>query len=245
MKVYIQADSNGLPYNYNFFCAYQGFREMGIETVMFSDAEMLKNSSKEDIIVGYVDPVQSRLKDFGIEVQDIDYPDELQKYLGRKIWKSRLSQIANFPERWPIFIKPIENKRFTGIVVRGVRDLIGCGLLGEDPIVRCASVVNFVAEWRCFVRYGKILDVRFYKGDWRVHFDPTVIENVIKDFSSAPNGYAVDFGVTDDGRTLLIEVNDGYSLGCYGLFYLDYAKLLAARWAQLTNTVDECAFDVF
>lgn len=45
--------------------------------------------------------------------------------------------------------------------------------------------------------------------------------------------------MTDDGRTLLIEVNDGYSLGCYGLFYIDYAKLLAARWAELTGTEDE------
>lgn len=50
--------------------------------------------------------------------------------------------------------------------------------------------------------------------------------------------------VTDDGRTLLIEVNDGYALGCYGLFYIDYAKLLSARWAELTGTEDECAFDI-
>ena len=54
----------------------------------------------------------------------------------------------------------------------------------------------------------------------------------------------MDFGVTADGRTLMIEVNDGYSLGCYGLLYLDYAKLLSARWAELTDTYDECAFDL-
>ncbi len=29
--------------------------------------------------------------------------------------------------------------------------------------------------------------------------------------------FSMDFGLTDDGRTLLIEVNDGYSIGCYGL----------------------------
>ena len=50
--------------------------------------------------------------------------------------------------------------------------------------------------------------------------------------------------ITDDNRTLLIEVNDGYALGCYGLFYIDYAKLLSARWAELTGTEDECAFDI-
>ena len=54
----------------------------------------------------------------------------------------------------------------------------------------------------------------------------------------------MDFGVTVDGRTLMIEVNDGYALGSYGLYYLDYAKLLSARWAQLTGTTDEAAFDL-
>ena len=50
------------------------------------------------------------------------------------------------------------------------------------------------------------------------------------------------FGVTGEGRTLLIEMNDGYSIGCYGLNDVLYAKFLYARWAELTGTVDECDF---
>lgn len=42
--------------------------------------------------------------------------------------------------------------------------------------------------------------------------------------------------------TRSIEVNEGYSLASYGLYDIRYAKLLAARWAELTDTVDECAF---
>jgi hypothetical protein len=87
--------------------------------------------------------------------------------------------------------------------------------------------------------------VRHYRGDWRLRPDPATIEKAVRNFSSAPAGYAIDFGLTDKGETLLIEVNDGYSLGCYGLLYLDYAKLLSARWAELTGTTDECAFDIF
>lgn len=68
------------------------------------------------------------------------------------------------------------------------------------------------------------------------------MENAVSDYTSAPKGYAIDFGLADDGRTLLLEVNDGYSLGSYGLFPLDYAKLLSARWAELTETHDECNF---
>ncbi|GFN33505.1 ATP-grasp domain-containing protein [Paenibacillus xylaniclasticus] len=179
---------------------------------------------------------------YDIVAPEMDYPEELTSFLGRKVWKSRLSTIANNPDNWNVFIKPVEDKRFTGVVVRGTRDLMGCGIYGEDPEILCSDVVNFVAEWRCFVRYGNILDVRRYRGDWRLHCDYRVIDNIVKQFKSAPKGYAVDIGVTDKGETLLIEVNDGYALGHYGLSSLDYAKLLSARWSELTNTTDECAF---
>jgi hypothetical protein len=43
---------------------------------------------------------------------------------------------------------------------------------------------------------------------------------------------------TDRGETLLIEINDGYSIGSYGLFSADYARLLASRWAQMTGARD-------
>lgn len=64
----------------------------------------------------------------------------------------------------------------------------------------------FVSEWRCFVRYGEILDIKHYRGDWRMHFDPDVIEGAVSAYTDAPAGYGIDFGLTTDGRTLLVEV---------------------------------------
>ena len=37
---------------------------------------------------------------------------------------------------------------------------------------------------------------------------------------------------------LLIECNDAYSLGAYGLVDYKYAKLLSARWSQLLERED-------
>ena len=242
MKVYIQSKEHGKFHNENFFKAYLGFHEMGFETVPFSNIKELRESSIEDIVVGYVGTVRSRLIDFGITAPEMDYPEELSEYLGRKVWKSHINTINCNPDLWPVFVKSVQDKKFTGVVVRSPKDLIGCGSCYENAECLCSEVVNFVAEWRVFVRYGKIIDVRPYKGDWRVHFDYRVIEDAVNKYVTAPKGYAIDFGVTDDGRTLLIEVNDGYALGSYGLFYPDYAKLLSARWAELTNTPDECDF---
>ncbi len=242
MKVYIRKGFDNQIASHNFYAAFDGFKQMGFEIIFFQNIKDVSDNMKEDIIVSYVDDVRMTLLTHDIVAPEIDYPEELEKYLGRRVWKSKLSVIANNPNNWNVFIKPVEDKKFTGIVVRSTKDLICCGTYNEDTDIFCSEVINFVAEWRCFVRYGKILDIRRYRGDWKLHFDPKIVEKVVSEFKSAPTGYAVDFGLTDKGETVLIEVNDGYSLGYYGLFNLDYAKLLSARWAELTNTIDECNF---
>ena len=241
MRPYIQAKGN-MPGNINFYTAYMGFKEMGLECVLFHDIDELNASSCEDVVVGGLGAVRSALFRHGVDVAEYDYPPELQPYMGRKTWMSTMDEVAANQQSWQLFVKPIEDKRFTGKVVSRIGDLVGLGTSGYNPPVTCSEVVDFVAEWRCFVRYGTILDVRPYKGDWRISFNPGVIESAIKDFITAPAGYAADFGVTKDGRTLLVEINDGYSLGSYGLQQNLYAQLLSARWAELLNIPDECNF---
>ena len=52
----------------------------------------------------------------------------------------------------------------------------------------------------------------------------------------------LDICVTKDGQTLLVEINDAYSLGCYGLASVFYAKLISARWSQILGVKDEYHF---
>ena len=240
MRPYIQA-KNGIPGGINFFSAYQGFSEMGLECVMFNDVEELDTSFRSDVVVGGLGVVQHAFARFGATPPHIDYPEELSRYLGRHVWTSTLDEIASQPEMWPVFIKPIDEKRFTGVVVRSERDLRGLGSERGQSVL-CSEPVDLIAEWRCFVRYGTVLDVRPYVGDWHVSFDASVVDDIVRDYSAAPAGYAADIGVTRDGRTLLVEVYDGYALGCYGLQHNLYAKLLAARWTELVGVPNECAF---
>lgn len=242
MKVYIQCDRRGFPYDYNFFLAQKGFEECGVETVGFQSLDEIPKSEPADIVVGYVGIVRRRLAALGVTAPEMDYPEALAPYLGRKVWKSTANTVNASPEQWPVFMKSVADKRIAGIVIRSPKDLIGCGAWNGDQEVWCSDVVPFVTEWRCFVRYGRILDVRHYKGDWRRFLNPAVVERAVQDWAEAPAGYAMDFGLTEDGRTLLVEVNDGYALGAYGLFYVDYAKLLSARWAELTGTEDVLNF---
>ena len=242
MKAYIQCNSKMLPFNETAYNAYLGFDEMGVETVLFNSRDAFKGAEREDIVVGGLGPIKWRLEELGCKYPELDYPDELQNYLGRKIWKSKINTINSNSDLWPVFVKPYIDKRFTGRVINSTKDLIGCGSCYENYDVICSEVIDIKAEWRAFIRYGQLLDIRRYKGDWKVHFDPEVVEHCIRDYTSQPAGYAMDFGVTDKGETVLIEVNDGFAVASYGLFHIDYAKFLSARWAELTGTEDELNF---
>ena len=245
MRVFIHCDKNGHVDDYDNLSAQIGFHNMGFEIVHFSNYDdLIKNHNLEDIIISGIGTVKQRLIDLGKNMPDIDYPESLKKYLGRKIWKSTINTINNDPESWPVFVKPVSSKRFAGRTIYTAKDLIGCGNCFEDTEIYCSEPIDLVSEYRCFVRYDKIIDVRIYNGSWRFTPDVSVIEQALSDYLDAPKGYALDFGITKDGRTLLIEVNATVCIGSYGLDPIAYAKLLSARWAELTDTEDECAFDI-
>ena len=48
----------------------------------------------------------------------------------------------------------------------------------------------------------------------------------------------MDWGVTVDGRTLLVEVNDGYALGNYGVRGHQYTAVIECRWRELMGLDD-------
>lgn len=244
MKTYIQADKNGEFYNVNAFVAYEGFKHFGFEIEKYIDVKNILDKNPQDIIVGGIGNVRKRIELLGIKrnQQEIDYPNELTKYLNRKIWKSTLEEVLR-QKQFNIFIKPdIDTKKFAGRVFKNELDFIG--LIDEESPTKilCSEIVNFKTEFRCFIRYKQILDIRRYKGDWDKSINLDIVENAISDFESQPNSYALDFGITDNNKTLLVEVNDGHSLGSYGISPQNYAKFISARWSELTNTIDYLNF---
>jgi hypothetical protein len=85
----------------------------------------------------------------------------------------------------------------------------------------------------------EVVDVRPYAlgGDPLIFPDPAAIRAMVDaNRPFAPRGYAVDVGVLDTGKTGLVELNDGHSLGDYGMFPARYARLLEARWCELMGT---------
>jgi len=236
-RVFIQKE-NGEMVNENAYVAYYGFDKLAYD-IEFYEGDPPEGLHRSDIVVGWIKCVKTGLKNLGITPPgEIDYPQELMPYFGRKIWKSTLNNITE--KDYPVFIKPQIGKYFDGKLVTKFSDMIGFKF---DPKghcdIWCSEPVNFLVEYRVYIRYGQILEARKYKGNPFLAVDEDTVKKAIEAYKDIPAGCSMDFGLTDDGRTLLVEVNDGYSLGSYGLFPTLYAKLISARWAELTDTIDE------
>lgn len=240
MNVYIRTDGNGIPETESDYCAWQGFQALGFRTIFYDSEKALEPVMPNDLVVGRMSEIKRKLVSFGIEVPEYDYPQELKDYLGRNIWTSSLDVVINEPAKWPVFVKPVRDKAFIGFVLQSERNIPRLRDTKPNEPVLCSELVEFEAEYRAFVRYGTVLDVKPYRGDWHTQYNPRILERMIEDYKSIPAGCAVDIGVTKDGRTLLVEVNDGFALGCYGLEPVQYAKLLSARWCELVGIRDEC-----
>ncbi len=220
--------------------AFCGFCELGEGVEWFTDVRAI-DPAREDFVVGSVGDMQAVFARFGVTLPVIDYPAELAPYFGRKLWVEPSLFRLRKAGRTHLFIKPAAGmKLFTGRVIRTEADYRSITFDTDCPVV-CSELVDIRSEWRCYVRHGRLLAIKHYAGDPFCLPRRGFVEEVIAAYASAPDGYAVDIGVCEkEGATseCVIEVNDGYSLGVYGIFPLPYTKLLVSRYTQLMGLAD-------
>lgn len=236
-KVYIR-HRESYPDSHNTFSAWSGFKDLGVETVPFygfGDIDALEDLGPEVGIVGFIGDVWDALKKIGKpRPEALDYPEELRPWLGREVRRTTLGEVRRSTDR--VFLKPVSEKLFTGFIWKGPTAEASRVAPLEDPTpVWTSEIVSFVSEYRAYVKDDVLLGVKHYKGDWSVVPDRKVVEEAVKAYRSSPRGLSLDFGVTEDGKTLLVEANDGYGLGNYGLPNPLYSQLLEARWEELTR----------
>lgn len=250
MKVWAKIRPNGEYHSSNIAHAARGFYELGVEIIKYETiTEIYDLVTKDDIVLDYIDQCLTIFDKFGAHPHIPDYPEVLKPYLGRPIWLDTINHINSDPSTWGVFVKPIKDKAFTGKVINGPSDLVGCGSCYENYEVLCSSILNIKREWRGFVKYDKLIDLRPYTGDWHYNYDPDVIDKVMAAFVSwkeRPVACSLDFAVIEDKnkelKTIFLEANDAFALGNYGLPPLEYAKLISARWSQILDRPDEFDF---
>ena len=238
--VFIQS-TNGSPEDEAFHKAWHGFRKRRVDCTLV-DAATIESGSLQltpsTLVAGGLRTVESAMKQIGMRMPVANnLPDELSDFFGRKVSKTTLAETRT---HWratngePCFLKPLDqNKLFPAIALFDKDDLASLDSLSDDVRVIVSEYVLFESEWRVFVVDGEILGLSHYQGDCFTFPDSTTIKSAVRQFKSAPAGYGIDFGILSNGQTVLVEANDGYSLGSYSLNSVDYSRLLEARWNEL------------
>lgn len=180
------------------------------------------------------------------------YHRSVMKYAGRNITGIDYNYLKKNGKKinFPVFIKPFTAKAFEAGIVSDCEEAVR--LVENADISKhtlrtpygkispyfISEVVRFVSEWRGYVIAGKCLLTCNYDGDENVTPDGNVIDGIADSFYRATGivAFCVDVGVLDDGRTVLVELNDGYSIGWYSDDESKssiYADMIVMRYKQI------------
>lgn len=235
IKVYIKG-LNGIPIDDWGYCAYLGFKSKQVNITFYEDIEEVP-ATKFNIVIGPIEDTISYWKRIGVEAPEaLNVPLSLRAYTERYIVYTTMKGVRNKTE-FPFFIKPKKIKAFIPGVVKNEKELnIFFGTLSDDTEVMISGKVNFVSEYRCFIIGGEVKAVCHYLGDPLIFPDGEIIQEMANYYSDCTSvGYSLDVGVLDNGDTVLVECNDGWSLGSYGCDPIIYTNLLTKRWFEITK----------
>lgn len=199
--------------------------------------EKLTIDKHNDVCIGSVEFTTMFFKKCNVEVPKyIGYPKELDEFLGRKIIETTFE---NLDDDYPYFVKPSEDvKLFTGDTVTKPQHLDYIKQYGNcknDTKVFKSEIVDFITEYRVFVSKGEIRGIKHYRGDFEKFIDVDVVHQMVEKYKTCPSAFTLDVGLTTEGKTLLIEVNDMWSIGSYGLDAKIYTLLCIRRLKEIMS----------
>lgn len=234
--VYIQSDiDRKLPHHFDCACGLYGALDHGLETRLTSFEEVqsgkFDNLIKSNVFIGSVEfmkEVFSRVGKTDIRVPENSNRDFKSMILGEaKI----LAQSKN------IFIKPFDIKLFTGFVLD---QMIHGSISGisDDTMVMVYDVFSspIKSEWRCYISRDKAVDIRNYSGDMFITPNKEYLELVIDSNKlKFPTAYTIDIGILENGDNVVIEYNDMWAIGNYGIDNYEYFSLLKSRYFEIVK----------
>lgn len=230
------------------YSARQPLLDRGFTITPFNDFELqdlidCEVFDKNDIIVGSVESTKVFWNAVGIQTPKyIGYPECLNEFYGRTIKRTRFGKIT--ANDLPIFIKPIYDvKLFTGFVLEKSTTLHNIGMyysnINPNTAVYTSEVIDIVSEYRVFVHKNQIVGIKHYSGDFLTFPKHSSIYKMIDSYKDeAPISYTLDVGIVtniDSEKTIIIEINDFWAIGGYGLDGKTYCRMLIDRFQEIKN----------
>jgi len=230
-----------MPINPDILVAAQGFEWMGFEIRPFEfqpGTSPAQNSAlKRHIFVGGIECMRYIFTALGKFPPAINFPpgNVDAGLIGRKLeYLALQSAVEKFKaENKPFYIKPFERKIFDATLLSKGAQLSYFRGLEPDTRVIISEPLEIVSEWRTFIHNRKMIDCRSYAGDFRAQPDYQFIQANIDTYEDSPVAYTLDVAVLKDSRTVVMEFDDFWAVGAYGLDPSDYAQMLLDRYREI------------
>lgn len=226
------------------YLARQPLEDRGFEIVPF-DGTFLDDFIErtvfgpDDVLVGSVEATVAFWKELNFEIPSyIGYPVEFENALSRAI---TLCMFEDMDLEFPCFIKPAKDvKLFTGFVIENMASYkqlhLTCPELKPETVVYVSEVIDFVSEYRCFVHNGELVGMKHYAGDYTIFPEMGQVREMLKiKWPNMPVSYTLDVAVDDGGWVYLVEINDFWAIGGYGLDGKTYVRMLVDRFQEIKN----------
>lgn len=241
MKTAYVQTKEGCPVNSDVLKALEGFEHLGFNTVGFTLEEVV--SGKLDVkaerspFVGSILGMSVLLKSIGKYPEPVDFPESILRsgLLCRDVSKMKLYEFCESIGRAgkPMFIKPVKTKLFHGRLVSKLEHLRD--IASEDCEVLVSDPIDIVSEHRVFVHNKKMVYSCNYSGDFRSNPDLSYVGNLVDIYKEQPVAYTIDVAVLKNGKTTVVEFNDFWAIGSYGLHCIEYAQMLLDRYQEITS----------
>lgn len=139
-----------------------------------------------------------------------------QQHLRRAVWRRRLSEAIDGDISYPAFCKPTVPKLFPARVYSDAADLAAaCRGLGGQTVVLVSEPVAFIAEARCFVLEGRVLDCAIYDGEGDTIAATNAAAELLPNLP-LPRAVVADMGLIRGRGWALLEFNAAWGAGLNG-----------------------------
>ena len=239
-KIFAQL-KNGLPINVDIQNAIDGFEYLGYDIVGFTLEDVMSGKmdyrAKNNPFVGSIDGMSMLFKNIGKYPTPIDFPVSVVKsgLLNREIVTMKLNDFVNDFKRTnkPMFVKPVQTKLFDGALISKQEHLSYLRLENCDVFV--CDPIEILSEHRVYVHNKKAIYSCNYSGDFRISPDFSYADKLIDAYKEQPIAYTIDVAILKDGSMTVIEFNDFWAIGSYGLYCLNYAEMLLDRYCEIVS----------
>lgn len=223
-----------------------GFERLGYKVVGYDSmaSDFPTCLSRDTPVRGSVQSFRRVLAHLGVKApMNVDIPEELMGFTGRRVWKSTVGEVRT--RAVTVFVKPLLfQKDFSGHTAYGGNSSVFSTLnLPKSYPLLCQDPTLFQGgELRVYVVEGKIVGKRFMPTDymrekpWPLStLENSTLKAMLAAYKSQPAGFCMDVTRSSSGQLVLIEVNEGFSCGNYGIPHELFAKMIEARWKELVS----------